>query len=72
MKRLRDAEEEVDLGAAGSSDDRDRVIWLLALNWTRQAVNILIFLRGQCAMRYIDTLSDSKNLQPDINSASLS
>ena len=49
--------EEVDLRAAGSvSDDRDRVIWSLALDWIRQAVNILIGLRGQCVIRYIDRL----------------
>ena len=65
--------EEVDLRAAGSvSDDRDRVIWSLALDWIRQAVNILICLRGQCVIRYIDMLSGSKDLQPDLNSASLS
>ena len=65
--------EEVDLRAAGSvSDDRDRVIWSLALDWIRQAVNILICLRGQCVIRYIDRLRDSQDLQPDFNSAPLS
>ena len=64
--------EEVDLRSAGSvSDDRDRVIWSLALDWIRQAVNILICLRGQCVIRYVDRLSDSKDLQPDLNSAPL-
>ena len=48
-----------------------RVIWSLALDWIRQAVNILICLRGQCVIRYIDRLSCSKDLQPDLNSASL-
>ena len=39
------------LRAAGSvSDDRDRVIWSLALDWIRQAVSILIGLRGQCVI----------------------
>ena len=58
------------LRAAGSvSDDRDRVIWSLALDWIRQAVNILICLRGQCVIRYIDMLSGSKDLQLDLNSA---
>ena len=62
--------EEVDLRAAGSvSDDRDRVIWSLALDWIRKAVSILIGLRGQCVIRYIDRLSDSQDLQPDFNSA---
>ena len=63
----------MDLRAAGSvSDDRDRVIWSLALDWIRQAVNILICLRGQCVIRYIDRLRDSQDLQPDFNSAPLS
>ena len=62
----------MNLRAAGSvSDDRDRVIWSLALDWIRQAVNILICLRGQYAIRYIDRLSGSKDSQPDLNSASL-
>ena len=65
MKRSRDA-EEVDLRAAGSiSDDCDRV----ALDWIQQAINILICLCGQCVIRYIDKLSGSKNLQPDLISA---
>ena len=64
--------EEVDFRAAGSdSDDRDRVIWLLALDWIWQAINILICLRGQCVIRYIDRLSCSKDLQPELNFASL-
>ena len=64
--------EEVDFRAAGSdSDDRDRVIWLLALDWIRQAVNILICLCGQCVIRYIDRLSCLKDLQPELNFASL-
>ena len=68
MKRPRDV-EEVDLRAAGSiSDDCDRVIWL-ALDWIQQAINILICLCGQCVIRYIDKLSGSKNLQPDLISA---
>ena len=71
MKRPRDA-EDVDIRSAGSvSDDRDRVISSLALDWIRQAVNILICLRGLCVIRYVDRLSDSKDLQPDLNSAPL-
>ena len=46
--------EEVDLRDAGSvSDDRDRVIWSLASDWIRQAVNILICLRGSCVIRQV-------------------
>ena len=67
MKRPRDV-EEVDLRAAGSiSDDCDRVIWL-ALDWIQQAINILTCLCDQCVIRYIDKLSDSKDLKPDLNS----
>ena len=67
MKKPQDA-EEVDLRAAGSvSDDWNRVIWL-TLDWIQQAINILICLCGQCAIRYINTLCNLRDSRSDLNS----